>query len=85
MRAIHVTLWFSMDCLMQFARLLIVMFGAIRLVVAVLLRLRWTLAFVLVRIALLSVRATLFMTSRTAVLSDGKACGSQQQCHYRRA
>jgi hypothetical protein len=83
-RAIHVTLWFSMVCLVEFARLLVMMFRAIPLVVAVLL-LRWMLAFVLVRVALLCVRATLFMTSGPAVLSAGKACSPQQQHHYRRA
>lgn len=72
MRAIHVTLRFSMEGLMGLARLLVMMFRAISGVVAGL-RLRRMHALVLVRVTLLSVRAALFMTSRPAVLSAGKA------------
>jgi len=80
MRTVHVTLGASLKRLMGFARLLVVIFRAISLVVAVL-RLRGMHAFV-VKVALLSARATLFMTSRPAVLSSGKSCCSQQQSHY---
>jgi hypothetical protein len=65
---------------MGFARLLVMMFRAIAAVAV--LRLRGVLAFVLVKFTLLSVRATLFMTSRPSVLSAGKPCCPQQQSHY---
>ena len=53
------------------------MFPAIPLVVAVL-RLRGMHALVLVKVALLSVRAALFMTSRPAILRAYESCRSQQ-------
>ena len=78
MGAVHVRLGSTMDRLMEFVRLLVMMFRAISWVVARM-RLRGVRAFVLVRIRRLSVRAALFVTSRPAVLSTGKTCCSQQQ------
>jgi hypothetical protein len=74
--AVHVRLGASVERLMGFASLLVMMFRAIALAVAVL-RLGWMLAFVLVKFTLLSVGAALFMTSRPAVLSAGKPCSPQ--------
>jgi hypothetical protein len=83
MLAIRVMLRASLDCVMEFARLLVPIFRPIGVVVAML---RWRLArAVVVNVTLLAVVITTLMISRPAVLCTGKHGCCQQESQYGRA
>lgn len=83
MLAVRLMLRASLDCIMEFARLLVPMFRPIGVVVAVL-RLSLVRA-VVVNVTLLAVVITTFMISRPAVLCTGKHGCCQQESQYGRA
>jgi hypothetical protein len=83
MLAVRLMLRASLDCVMEFARLLVPMFRPIGVVVAVL-RLRLVGA-VVVNVTFPAVVITTFMISRPVVLCTGKHGYCQQESQYGRA